>query len=289
MGSQMIWRWAGLVAAALLALGSPQAGAQGVVHFLSLDDQHTMLDGYLFRVGAAGRHPAVIFMHGCGGLFGRKGGMLSRETDWAGRLTAAGYVVLAVDSFAPRHQDEMCSAAHIDVSIYAKRARDAYGTLAFLQAQPEVRADRVAIVGWSQGGGTVLHTVGTPSYGRPAAMTQPDFRAAVAFYPAQCSEKMESAVWTTTVPLLVLLGSDDVWIGAANCQRWLGSVIARGAAVTRQMYPGAAHDFDFPNELRRERPEWTINGVVPVTGTDPAARADAQQRVPAFLAAHLMN
>jgi dienelactone hydrolase len=281
-------RWLGMLFAAACALAAGRAGAQEVVHFPSLDAQ-TTLNGYLFRAGGAGRHPAVVFMHGCGGLFTSRGAMLSRETDWAARLTTAGYVVLAVDSFIARRQGEMCEAARLDLSIYPKRAKDAYGALAFLQAQPDVRPDRVGVIGWSQGGGTVLHTVGAPSYGRPAAMTQPDFRAAVAFYPSQCSEKMESATWTTTIPLLVLLGSDDVWIGAPTCQRWLGSVIARGAAVTLQMYPGAAHDFDFPDELRRERPEWTINGVVPITGTDPAARADALQRVPAFLSGYLMN
>ena len=282
----MTGRWVSLLIALLCVAAAP-AAAQEVVHFPSLDGQ-TTLNGYLFRAGGAGRHPAVVFMHGCGGLFTRRGAMLSRETDWAARLTAASYVVLAVDSFAPRGQGEMCTAAHIDLSIYAKRAKDAYGALAFLQAQDGVRPDRIGIIGWSQGGGTVLHTVGTPSYGRPAAMTQPDFRAAVAFYPAQCSEKMESAVWTTAIPLLVLLGSDDVWIGAPNCQRWLAGPISRGAAVTVQMYPGAAHDFDFPNELRKEHPEWTLNGVVPITGTDPAARTDALQRVPAFLA-HYLN
>jgi dienelactone hydrolase len=282
-------QWLGVVFAIACGLATGRAGAQEIVHFPSLDAQ-TTLNGYLFRTSGAGRHPALVFMHGCGGLFTRKGAILSRETDWAVRFTAAGYDVLAVDSFAPRGQDEMCSAAHADVSIYAKRAKDAYGALASLQAQPDVRPDRVAIVGWSQGGGTVLHTVGTPSYGRPAAMTQPDFRAAVAFYPAQCSEKMESAMWTTTIPLLVLLGSDDVWIGAPACQRWLGPLIARGAAVTLQMYLGAAHDFDFPDLPRREHPEWTTaSGVVPITGTDPAARADALQRVQAFLASHLMN
>jgi dienelactone hydrolase len=280
-------RWLGMLFAIACALAAGCAGAQEIVHFPSLDAQ-TTLNGYLFRAGG-GRHPAVVLMHGCGGLFTSRGAMLSCETDWAARLTAAGYVVLAVDSFVPRHQGEMCEAARIDPSIYPKRAKDAYGALTFLQAQPDVRPDRVGVIGWSQGGGTVLHTVGTPSYGRPAAMTQPDFRAAVAFYPAQCSEKVESAAWTTTIPLLVLLGSDDLWIGAPTCQRWLGSVIARGAAVTLQMYPGAAHDFDFPDELRRERPEWAINGVVPITGTDPAARANALQRVPAFLSGYLMN
>lgn len=285
----MTGRWVGFCILLACSLAAAPAAAQEVVHFPSLDGQ-TMLNGYLYRAAGAGRRPAVVFMHGCGGLFGRKGAILSRETDWAARLTAAGYVVLAVDSFGPRGQGEMCSAAQIDLSIYAKRAKDAYGALAFLQAQDSIRPDRIGIIGWSQGGGTVLHTIGTPSYGRPVPTTGPDFRAAIAFYPAQCSDRAEPPAWTTTIPLLVLLGTDDVWIGAPVCQRWLGEMIAHGAAVTLQMYPGAAHDFDFPRELRQEHPEWrTASGIVPITGTDPAARADALERVPAFLARYLSN
>ena len=286
----MAFRWAilGVVLATMLASGA--ARAQEVVHFPSLDERHTMLDGYFFPPAAGGRHPAVVFLHGCGGLFTKSHAIYSRETDWMRRLTAAGYAVLMVDSFGPRGQVEMCTAAHYDMSIYGRRARDAYGALAFLQARSDVRPDRIAVIGWSQGGGTVLHTVGTPSLGRPAVMTGPDFRAAVAFYPAQCSDRSESAAWTTAVPLLVELGADDVWIGAAACRQWLGTLTARGVPVTLQLYPGVAHDFDFPDLARRERPEFTTpSGVVPVTGTDPAARADALQLVPTFLGRYLGN
>ena len=276
-----------MLAVAGLLLRIVPAAAQEFVHFPSLDGQ--TLSGFLYRIATPGRHPAVVFLHGCGGLFGRGGTVQSREADWMARLAGAGYAVLMVDSFTARSQMEMCTAAHQDASIYARRAKDAYGALAFLQAQPDIRPDRIGIIGWSQGGGTLLHTIGTPSYGRPAALTQPDFRAAVAFYPAQCSDKAESAAWTTSVPLLVLLGSDDVWIGAPTCERWVNGLIARGVPVTLQMYQGAAHDFDFPNLPRRDHPEWTVNGIVPVTGTDPSARADAQQRVPAFLARYLAN
>jgi dienelactone hydrolase len=286
----MAWRWfsAGLLAACLL---SAAAAAQEIVHFPSLDPQHTMLDGYLFRPAAAGRRPAVVFLHGCGGLVSRSTGALSsRETDWARRLNATGYGVLLVDSFTPRRQGEMCSAANYDASVYARRAQDAYGALAYLQAQDAVSPDRVGVIGWSQGGGTVLNTIGTPSLGRPVPLARPDFRAAVAFYPALCSDKRLSAAWTTTIPLLVLVGDGDVWTPAAPCQSVLAAAVSRGARVTMQVYPGAFHDFDWPNLPRRDRPEFkTPAGVVPITGTDPAARADAQQRVSGFFAQYLGN
>jgi dienelactone hydrolase len=57
-----------------------------------------------------------------------------------------------------------------------------------------------------------------------------------------------------------------------------------------QVYPGAYHGFD-RNSPVREFPEYrrTSVGVVPIQGTDPAARQDALTRVLAFLARFLQN
>jgi len=57
-----------------------------------------------------------------------------------------------------------------------------------------------------------------------------------------------------------------------------------------QIYPGAYHGFDRANSPRRELPEYrTAAGVVPIVGTEPAARQDALSRVPDFLGRFLMN
>jgi dienelactone hydrolase len=67
--------------------------------------------------------------------------------------------------------------------MYRDRPKDAYAALQYLQAQPFVQPDRVGLMGWSQGGGTVLRTVNDKSIGRPATLAR-DFKAAVSFYPA---------------------------------------------------------------------------------------------------------
>jgi dienelactone hydrolase len=57
-----------------------------------------------------------------------------------------------------------------------------------------------------------------------------------------------------------------------------------------QLYPGAYHGFDRANAPRRELPDFrTAAGIIPIVGTNPAARQDALSRVPAFLARFLMN
>jgi dienelactone hydrolase len=288
-GKSMTRRWFGLFVVIAVALAGRGTPAQEILHFPSLDAQHTMLDGYLYRPAGDGRHPAMVFLHGCGGMIGRKTGAINpREADWAARFNALGYVVLMVDSLTPRHHGEMCSIEGHDEGILLQRPLDAYGALTWLQAQPFVRADRVGIMGWSEGGGVVLSSVAIPSRGRPATMTGPDFRVAVAFYPGSCSAARMGDSWTTRTPLLVLNGDADVWTPLSPCQALMTAAVSRGAPVTFQGYPGAYHDFDWPNLERKEHPEYrTRRGVVPIAGTDPSARADALQCVPAFLAGYL--
>jgi dienelactone hydrolase len=284
----MAQRWFGYVVAMACMLATAGAGAQDVVHFPSLDDQRTVLDGYLYRPEGEGRHPAVVGLHGCSGMFLPSGAILPIEFAWAYLLAGHGYAVLLVDSFGPRRHGEMCSIGGFDLNLYRNRPKDAYGALAYLQAQDYVRPDRVAALGWSQGGGVVLLSIGNHSLGRPPDLAQPDFRAAVAFYPASCNAQREPADWTTSIPLLVLQGEADVWTPAAPCREFIDAAAARGAPVSMQVYPGAYHAFDAPNVSVRELPNYrTRAGIVPIVGTDPAARADAQQRVPAFLAPYL--
>ena len=278
------------IIAALLSLWlwPSVAAAQEVVHFPSLDGT-TQLDGYLYRPSGEGRHPAIVGLHGCSGMFSRATGAISPiYREWAGELTRQGYVFLLVDSFRPRNHGEMCSILGFELDIYRARPKDAYGALYYLQAQPFVRGDRIGLLGWSQGGGVTLFSIGNRSFGRPASLPQGDFRAAVAFYPGSCNIERQPADWTTRIPLLVLMGAEDVWTPAAPCKTLLDSAIGRGAPVEARIYPGAYHGFDAPNQQRLELPNYrTRAGVVPIVGTDPAARQDVLARVPAFLSRYL--
>ena len=140
----------------------------------------------------------------------------------------------------------------------------------------------VSLLGWSNGGSTVLYTAAAGARG---AFGGPDFARAVAFYPG-CRVPAERG-WRDRVPLLILVGQDDDWTGAGPCQTLADDAARRGDAVSIVVYPGAYHDFDHPNLPVRERGGLAYtadgNGQAHV-GTNPAARADALRRVPAFLA-----
>ena len=284
-------RFVAFAAAAALWVGIGTAAAQEVVHFPSLEDNGpgqpaTVLDGYLFRPAGDGRHPAIVGLHGCSGMFNRRtGAILESLFAWAIELNRHGFTVLLVDGLGPRHRGEMCSIGGFDLGVYRQRPKDAYGALWYLQAQPFVQGDRIAVIGWSRGGATVPNSIGVQSLGRPAQPPQGDFRAAVALYPGACNDSRQPPGWTTTIPLLVLMGEEDVWTPAMPCQAFLASAISRGSPIETKLYPGAYHAFDAPNLPRRELPDYrTRAGVIPVIATDSAAREDALARVPAFLA-----
>jgi len=286
---------AALVISLLPFLAAQPVAAQEKIQIASLarnaDGQPTQLDAYLFKPPASagsGPYPAVVFVHGCGGLLTHSGKVLSRETDWAERLNQQGYLVLAVDSFSSRNQTSECAHGG-PVTPQTVRPRDAYGALRYLQSRPDVIADRVALMGWSHGGGTVLYALGPNSpvnEGVPAGSTLPDFRTAIAFYPGWCSVREQTSAWHNTVPLLILMGASDVWTRPGPCLDFVDTVAAKGAPVQIHLYPDAYHDFDFPALPVREHPEFANrrSTAIPITGTNPVARADAIDRVSADLA-----
>lgn len=243
------------------------------VTFPSADRPGIAIDGYLFRPATESRAPALVFMHGCAGLLSREG-MDPRLEDWASRFVAEGYVVLAVDSFTPRRLTNLCAPGDAVPGIYGTRSGDAVGALSYLKRQPFVDGERVALFGWSQGGGAVLSTLAR----------ERGFRAAVAFYPGHCYEEGEGSRWTTTTPLLVLIGGSDNWTPAERCASLLFHRAARNAPIELHVYPGAYHDFDWPNLALRSLPLYgPAHGPAPIVGENPAAHADAVTRIRAFL------
>lgn len=264
------------------------------IDFKSLDNETTLI-AHLFRPPGDEARAAVVMMHGCSGLLGANGRFLPLYRAWARTLLEKGYVVLVVDSATSRGFGQTCSAGEARSTMWRDRPKDAYAALQYLQAQPFVRPDRVALLGWSQGGGVVLLTINDKSIGRPPALAH-DFSAAVAFYPGACSERLQSKPytqverqgWTTHVPLLTLSGEADTWTPFAPCNAFIEGAKARGNPVALKSYPAAVHAFDAPNLQRRELPQYrTGDGPIPVIGTDADARADVFIRVPAFLDEHL--
>ena len=181
------------------------------------------IGGALYRPDGQGPFPAVVVLHGCSGRS-------SDEAENAKRFTALGYVALYVDSLRPRGIRHTCTGTEAVVD----RLMDALGALDYLAAQDFVRADRIAVVGASQGGAVVLRALALDA---PNPKTPNRFAAAVAYYPI-CDRADVYA------PTLILIGELDDWTPAADCREMMRKRTGAGAAVRLVVYPGAHHDFD---------------------------------------------
>ena len=229
----------------------------------------TIISGSLYKPEGPGSFPAVVILHGCGGIQRFNQQLARRMAGW-------GYVSLVVNSFAPRGMRRACGQGRAVVGF---RIRDAYGALSYLQNLSFVDGKRVGAVGFSQGAWTLLLAV------REKALRKPDsenarsggqgrrFKAAVAYYP-WCP--MEKTVYYP--PLLILIGEKDDWTFAYRCEAMAREGLAGGGPIELKVYPGAFHGFVYGIDI-------TVQGHR--IAYDPAATEDSIRRVKAFLAKNL--
>jgi dienelactone hydrolase len=213
--------------------------------------------GQLVRPATAGASPAIVAMHGCGGLLDRQGRLRSREADWAQRFVDAGYAVLFVDSFTARGVRQICTASERAIFDIAAAAE-------WLASQTFVDKSRLALIGWSHGAMSVLWAV------RPGFLRASPFRTAIAFYPG-CRQIDRLEGWRPSVPLTLLIGSADDWTRPGPCRR-----LAERTGFRFIEYPGAYHGFDAPaSRVRMRRGLGAVKGGQAHVGTDKTAREAA--------------
>lgn len=224
---------------------------------------HGLLPVTIYQPDGAGPFPFVVLLHGCGGLH-REAMWTAWVEPWADLFRRHGIAVAVVDSFGPRGVDQVCTR---NVAAWAvRRADDAYSVRAWLAGQPFADATRIAVMGMSNGGRTVLAALRSPLKHRDP------FVAGVALYPG-CQSDGDSAFYA---PLLVLVGRGDTVTPAHYCE---GMKRARGESPNFRLivYPHGPHTFDM------RLPDRTVLGMR--LGYDPQATADARRKVIDFLTA----
>jgi dienelactone hydrolase len=247
------------------------------------------LPGYWFAAPRGGRAPAWVLLHGCGGPYagdsaragGSRAGVLSaRMREHAKLLNQHGMHVLVLDSFTPRDEKELCTQRTGQRRItQTQRRRDALGALAWLAARDDTDATRLGLIGWSNGGSTVLAATNANHAEVAAAAVRPSH--AVAFYPGCVDDERRG--YRPVAPLLLLLGAADDWTPIAPCQ----ALAARAAAPKPEVhvYDGAYHGFDSrgPVRLRRDVPGGARPGGGVHVGGDAAAREASRAALQTFL------
>ena len=278
-----------MLRAALLVLAAallPTAHAQEQVEFDSFDmvgGKPVRLLGHWFTApNAKASAPALVLLHGCSGPYERSGRLGQRMRSYAALLNEQGAHALVLDSLTPRGEKELCTQKLSTRRVtQANRRLDALAALAWLAKRTGVDPQRLGLLGWSNGGSTVLATVNTRHPAVAAAGVKPAF--AVAFYPG-CEAELKRGFESRT-PLLMLVGEADDWTPAAPCKE-LAKVAAGPARPEIEAYAGAYHGFDStaPVRLRNDVPNGVKPGQGVHVGGDPAAREASRQRLLQFLA-----
>lgn len=239
------------------------------------------LKGVLYRPEGAGPFPAVVALHGCGGLYNSSGVVRAVYRDWAQRLVAQGFALIFPDSYGARGLGNQCRTRGRAARMAIERVTDANAARVWLAAQAWAERSRISLLGWSSGGITALWTVRP----KPGGAVEPnDFRSAVAIYPG-CA-RLNATAWSARVPTLILIGSADEVGSAAVCQQMVAGARGRSARALVHVYSGAYHDFDHPSRQVQERSGYafSVDGSGRIhSGTNAAARADALKRVPEWL------
>ena len=227
------------------------------------------LDAALVLPESGAKAPPVVALHGCSGPFP------ARDGQWAVVLAKAGHIVLLPDSFGSRGLGSQCSKTEREVTPSGLRRQDAIEAARWLVARPATSPSGVALIGWSNGGSTVLATARVAA-DLPLGL----FQRFAAFYPG-CPSPDEDPSWKPSAPMMILMGEDDDWTPAPPCH----DLAARYPnEITFVAYPGAYHDFDAPNRPVRVRSGavYTATGTAHV-GTNEPARQDALARLPKWL------
>ncbi|MFC0679426.1 dienelactone hydrolase family protein [Lysobacter korlensis] len=244
------WRFALLLA--LAAFGSTHASEP--VATTVRNEQGIELRAWYFAPDvAAASHPAVVMLHGCSGVFSYSkpnsthSNLQKLFVEWGRRLSRAGYAALLIDSFTARgHDQNQCGNGSAGTNEVVDRAFDALAGYEALIARAAYRVDpnRVAVLGWSQGGSTTMSVLDISTW--PAV-----FKMGIAFYPACGLQNAYGGVRGSTYapysPLHLVFGTDDPFYTSGYCQTRQQNAIELGSTEFKPMwaYLNADHSFDY--------------------------------------------
>lgn len=225
----------------------------------------------------AGPFPAVILLHGCAGL-------RQNAQSWSAALRERGFLVAVPDQFGPRGITEVCTQGPYLETLF-RRIEDSVALVRVLQARPDVRPDRVFVVGFSMGGGLAAELVGesVDHLWTAGGEAGPRPAAGVAVYPPCLNLPLGFAA-----PLLIIAGGADNWTPAETCARRVEDRAHLPRPPQLLVIPGAHHSFDEPEArglvtLRQVRNGNSPTGFGATISYDTAATRQAQQAALAFL------
>ncbi len=201
-----------------------------------------------------GPYPAVILLHGCGGLI-RDGKRRPVTDTYAALANEVGLLAVTVDSFGPRGIDEQTAIDKICSGWWMRgmeRAGDIVAALAIARQMADVDSDRLAIAGWSHGSWAAMDVLtidfdNERPHGFTAPVTEPlkGLRFVFLAYP-HCGFPARTTArgWVEDVAAYAVLVENDTVTSEKNCLVAFDRVNADGGNIKVEIMTGATHAFD---------------------------------------------
>ena len=201
--------------------------------------------GHLFLPTTGDKVPAVVLVHGSGGVY-------SAELDyWPKAFNAAGIAVFTLDMFGPRG---VKSTAEDQSQVpFAADLADAFAALRLLATHPRIDARRIAIMGFSRGGTATLRAAVEKII---AGQKLPDglrYAAFIPTYSGGCAGNFRLVVKPgvfSKAPILFIHGDADDYAPMAPCRDYADKIGKAGTPVEFVAIEGAHHKFDADDVTR---------------------------------------
>jgi dienelactone hydrolase len=180
-----------------------------------------------------GRLPAVILIHGSGGLS-------ASEDRWAQELNSAGLATFVLDSFSGRgivstmnDQSQLNSLAMMV---------DVYRALASLASHPRIDPGRIAVMGFSKGAVAAVYS-SNERFQKLYGPGPVQFAAHIGLY-TPCNVHYAQDEKTSNKPIRMFHGIADDYVAIEPCRQYVQRLKQAGADVTLTEYPDAYHAYD---------------------------------------------
>ena len=155
-----------------------------------------------------------------------------------------GFATFELNSFKSRGISSTVGS-QVEVTI-AAIILDSYRALKKLAKHANINKDRVAITGWSLGGGVTLFSSWIPV--KNAISKELSFAAHLAFYPP-CFFNPKNLSFTKA-PIHILIGEDDDWTPATPCKNLVG-ILSKNNNIGITIYPNSHHGFDSEEPVQK--------------------------------------
>jgi dienelactone hydrolase len=201
--------------------------------------------GHLFLPPGNDKVPAVVLVHGSGGIY-------NAELDyWPKQFNAAGIAVFTLDMFGPRGVQ---STAEDQSQVpFPADVADAFAALRLLATHPRIDRQRIASMGFSRGGTATLRASVEKII---AAQKLPDglrYAAFIPTYAGGCAGIFRLVVRPgvfSKAPILFIHGDADDYTPIGPCQDYADKIGKAGTPVEFVVIEGAQHKFDADNLKR---------------------------------------